>query len=546
MPEKRRNKNFIKRYVLPICLCAAFTVSKAEESSLSLDPEDLVTERLEAWKLFTSENGTETEALTEIESEAVTETERELQPETISESETETELRTETKKEPETHAETELLRETESVTEAPAKMLTELQSGEDSDAEAETLTEPEAFSDTGSGRETGYAAQTTAGETGTDAGEETGNETERRLNGTSDGALTISEDLESLIISLAGVETGTEFQEEAETETEPETETETETEIETETETETETEEAFFSIEEERRRILLGEDFRIPMQMPGKLGSLIGSGQLYYGEMPFEKPFEKPEKEESTQNGEVIAELESLLEDVIGEYDGMWSVYVKNLDSNESFVINDEPMKSASVMKLFIMGAVYSSIEKGQLEQTEEIDSLLEKMVSYSDNESANELLYILGSSSYERGIAKVNSFIQNCGYSEMTVEYNGFSNPDTYMGGGSNQVAAKDVGQLLEDIYRRTWMSRASSNAMESLLLMHDTRCKIPAGLPEGVLCGNKSGEMTGTENDAAIIYADHCDYILVVLSSDWEDTDLAVSEIVYLSQIVYEFLNK
>ena len=79
----------------------------------------------------------------------------------------------------------------------------------------------------------------------------------------------------------------------------------------------------------------------------------------------------------------------------------------------------------------------------------------------------------------------------------------------------------------------------------MEDLLLNHHTRYKIPAGLPEGVLCGNKTGEMDTTENDAAIIYGEACDYILVVLSSDWNSKDEAISRIASISAMVYGYLN-
>ena len=75
--------------------------------------------------------------------------------------------------------------------------------------------------------------------------------------------------------------------------------------------------------------------------------------------------------------------------------------------------------------------------------------------------------------------------------------------------------------------------------------MLNQNTRYKIPAGLPEGVSCGNKTGEMETTENDAAIVYAKDCDYILVVLSSDWNSKDQAISRIASMSEMVYEFLN-
>lgn len=241
-----------------------------------------------------------------------------------------------------------------------------------------------------------------------------------------------------------------------------------------------------------------------------------------------------------------IQTLKQQLEERIAEYDGEWSVYCKNLSGNESFVINDTPMKSASVMKLFIMGTVYTAFEDGELTRTDEILNLLNNMIIYSDNGASNELLSKLGNGSYADGIAKVDAFIESHGFSDMTIEYNGFNDPATNTSSDHfNQVAARDCGKLLEDIYRRTWVNRSVSNEMESLLLSQDTRYKIPAGLPEGVLCGNKTGEMDTTENDAAIIYGKDCDYILVVLSSDWGSKDQAISRIAELSRITYQYLN-
>ena len=86
-----------------------------------------------------------------------------------------------------------------------------------------------------------------------------------------------------------------------------------------------------------------------------------------------------------------MAGLEQELTGQLSEYEGEWSVYVKNLSTDETFVLNDQPMKSASVMKLFIMGTVYKAFECGELERTEEIMSLMNKMISYSDNASSNE-----------------------------------------------------------------------------------------------------------------------------------------------------------
>lgn len=341
-------------------------------------------------------------------------------------------------------------------------------------------------------------------------------------------------------------------------ETEALTEDNTETQSEPETESEEETQagtEAPLLTEKEQRNLSarLGREFQIPMAMPEEetelsLPELAKPGRLkqYQVDRPQPEPEEGREPEAGTGRAESMEALQTALEEQLSGYDGEWSVYVKNLSSGESLLIHDQPMKSASVMKLFIMGTVYKAFESGELERTDEVMALMNDMISYSDNAASNDLLYRLGESSYEAGIAKVNEFIDEYGFSDMTVEYNGFSDPATNTGTGNyNQVTAEDCGKLLEDIYRRKWVSREVSLEIEEMMLNQNTRYKIPAGLPEGVLCGNKTGEMDSTQNDAAIVYSDACDYILVVLSSDWSSSDQAISRIADLSSEVYSFFN-
>lgn len=326
----------------------------------------------------------------------------------------------------------------------------------------------------------------------------------------------------------------------SETESEMAQTEETAEETESETESETEAEPAMTPKRMRQLRARYGKRFHIPMLTPYE-----DTEAMLYLELPerfrlrgYTLPEIKPEK---TMTG-----LEQELAGQLSEYEGEWSVYVKNLSTDEAFVLNDQPMKSASVMKLFIMGTVYKAFECGELERTEEIMSLMNKMISYSDNASSNELLSRLGSGSYADGIEKVNAFIKEYGFSDMTMEYNGFDDSATIMDPEHfNQVTAKDCGKLLEDIYRRIWVSRGVSNEIEDMLLAQQTRYKIPAGLPEGVLCGNKTGEMDATENDAAIIYAKDCDYILVVLSNGWSSKDQAITRIQSVSSLVYDYLN-
>jgi len=193
------------------------------------------------------------------------------------------------------------------------------------------------------------------------------------------------------------------------------------------------------------------------------------------------------------------------------------------------------------------MAAIYNEISLGRLEKSDEVRIWLRDMIVSSSNTAANKLLLTLGDGSYAEGVARVNYYIRTHGYSSLTHEYNGFDDPDSFVDPShSNQVCAADVGRLLELMYSRQLISSTICSEMESLLLDQQTRYKIPGGIPEdsSVRIANKTGEMSTVENDAAIVYGPDFDYILVVLSSDWDTgADAAHSAIREISSRVYAY---
>ncbi len=248
-----------------------------------------------------------------------------------------------------------------------------------------------------------------------------------------------------------------------------------------------------------------------------------------------------------------IEGLKASLEQRIQGWDGAWSIYMKDLSNDESFIINDTAMNSASCMKLFVLGTVVDAIDKGELEETGEILAHMESMISVSSNENTNALLYILGDGILADGIGKVNSFIQSHGYSSMTHEYNGFQDTSTILDSShTNQISAKDAGLLLESIYHRTLSSRKVCNRIEGWLLNQATRYKIPAGVDASALSdgsvqiGNKTGETDNTENDTALVFTPEGDYVLCVMSHDWNSKNQAQSRISLISGDVYRYFTQ
>ncbi len=236
--------------------------------------------------------------------------------------------------------------------------------------------------------------------------------------------------------------------------------------------------------------------------------------------------------------------LKNVLLQLINTYDGTWSVYMKDLTTGEELSVGDQGMMSASTMKLFILGAVYEAIDCGDLERTSELVDLMSSMIRASSNSAANELIRRLGGGDFAAGVDVVNRYIRGSGYSEDTVLYNGFQEESLHIYPDmTNSTTAVDVGRLLEGIYRRTFARRAVCNEIEEWMLQQDTRYKIPKGLPEGVLVGNKTGETDEIENDCAVIYTPLGDYILCVFSNGWADKETAQRRIQAVSALCYRY---
>ena len=64
-----------------------------------------------------------------------------------------------------------------------------------------------------------------------------------------------------------------------------------------------------------------------------------------------------------TEEADQMESLEALLTEMIGGEDGTWSIYVKNLDTDVSIVINDEPVYAASLIKLFVMEKTFRDMD---------------------------------------------------------------------------------------------------------------------------------------------------------------------------------------
>ena len=229
---------------------------------------------------------------------------------------------------------------------------------------------------------------------------------------------------------------------------------------------------------------------------------------------------------------------------------GTWSVYVCNLLKDSDGTINDTPMQAASLIKLYIMGAVYENYGTiAQSHNSEEIDSNISAMISVSDNDAANTLVNWLGNGNDAAGMAKVNNFCQEHGFTSTQMNRLLLAGKEN----GDNYTSVKDCGTFLKQIYQTVNGTLPAStlpnaDAMYYHLKMQQRKNKIPAQLPEGVGTANKTGELDTVENDAAIIYdtAKGIDLVVCFMSQDLTDTGAAQSTIAADARAIYGYYNE
>ena len=233
------------------------------------------------------------------------------------------------------------------------------------------------------------------------------------------------------------------------------------------------------------------------------------------------------ELERYVRDGVKMVKLKKRLNEEIDKLGGKWSLYLKRMDTNQTIGINDdEKMVAASLIKLFIAGEFYTLAEEGELD-ADSFRSSPDLMISASDNGAANTLISACT-------MDKINDFARENGYEETELnrrmlEWNGTE----------NYTSARDCGKMLEKVLKGEYVSEEASERILEDLRSQQRTSKIPAGVPKEVKTGNKTGELDNVDNDAAIIWAPDCTYILCIMSSD---TGGRIAEIRKLSSIVYD----
>ena len=238
--------------------------------------------------------------------------------------------------------------------------------------------------------------------------------------------------------------------------------------------------------------------------------------------------------------------LQTLLNQIQGQLpadNGSWSVFVSDLINETEGSINDQTMQAASLIKLYIMGAIYENYDQiiGQYGK-DSVDSNLHSMITVSDNDAANTLTTYLGGGNSSAGMQAVNSFCQEHGYTQTHMGRMLMASNDQ----DDNYTSVNDCGHFLIEVYKEEESSYAHASDMYALLKAQTRQNKIPAMLPDGVKTANKTGELDNVENDAGIIYDAANDLVIVFMSQNLASAGTAQNTIASLSRTIYDYYNK
>ncbi|MBV9271590.1 MAG: serine hydrolase [Candidatus Eremiobacteraeota bacterium] len=166
---------------------------------------------------------------------------------------------------------------------------------------------------------------------------------------------------------------------------------------------------------------------------------------------------------------------------------------------------------------------------------------LVEPMITVSDNTASNMLISHFG-------FAHLNAVARVAGMknTQLKRHFMDFAAIGVHM---DNRTTPADMAALCYQIERgaregiATVASPEACRHMIRIMLGQTDRNKIPAGLPHGVAVANKTGEISSSRNDVAIVdpFGDS-PYVLSVFTDRLDDYSGAVSGIARVSSLIYK----
>lgn len=251
------------------------------------------------------------------------------------------------------------------------------------------------------------------------------------------------------------------------------------------------------------------------------------------------------------------------LQNVLQPVDGVVGVVVYDLANNQTLYTQNEDrvFSAASLIKLPIAFTAYALADRGELSLDESLTitaedivggtgsiqyepvgstyttrELCARMLYDSDNTAANVVLERIG------GFERVNSLLTDLGVTQTKAQ-RFLMDFEALQAGRDNLTSPADMARMLQLLAQD---EIDGANELLAALTQTNDLQKIPALLPSDVVVSNKTGVLpspNGVEHDAAVVtLPDERQYILVVMTDELSNNQVAIAAMAEASQIVYE----
>jgi beta-lactamase class A len=242
------------------------------------------------------------------------------------------------------------------------------------------------------------------------------------------------------------------------------------------------------------------------------------------------------------QTADGTAHLDELVKARIGGFQGKVSLYAKNLESGTSYgLAANEPVRTASTIKLAIMVECFAEAAEGKLRFTESIKipadekvsgsgivqdlsvselpvvDLIDLMIVLSDNTATNLILNRIGGNAVNARMAslgltqtrvmrKILGDRQDLKPQPSGVTEEGAKQENKKWGIGRSSPA--EMVRLLEKIYRGELVNKPASEEMLRVLKRQRDHDCLGRDLKD-VTIASKSGSLGGLRSDVGIIFS-------------------------------------
>lgn len=256
-----------------------------------------------------------------------------------------------------------------------------------------------------------------------------------------------------------------------------------------------------------------------------------------------------------------LAELQAALVNVGAHTPVRLAVEVEDLSTGYTSGYNmNAIMPAASTIKIPIMVEVFRQLEAGKFDLNRRVElfasdrdwgsgdiaaspvgatfpvsTLLEQMITVSDNTAANMLIRLVGRRHINATMRELGLHHTHLADYIRTAEWSVRT---------SLRTTPSDMVSLLCDMAKNKLIDEWSSKQMIAILEHQEINTLLPVPLPD-IPIAHKTGSFNDTLNDVGIVYAD-APYVIAVLTTDLPSLPVGRNLIRHISKVAYMNLER